>query len=231
MGYIYKITNLINNKIYIGQTINDVDLRFRQHLSAARNGSHLYLHQAIRKYGAENFQVEILETIANESLNNREIYYIKKYNSNNSIHGYNLDSGGGNGHIAHPNHSRYTRPVCKYDLQGNFIKRYESIVECAEDNNIYPSNVSACVQGKFTSWKEFQYKYAEDAPLIVNNKYGRRGVKQYDLDGNHIQDFNSISEAGKSIKAKSPYHISECCRGKVKTAYGYKWKWKDELCN
>ena len=56
MAYIYKITNLKNNKIYIGFTINEIEVRLRNHIRASRQNKerHTYLHSAIRKYG-ENF--------------------------------------------------------------------------------------------------------------------------------------------------------------------------------
>ena len=60
-GRIYIIRNTINNKVYIGQTISSINLRFRNHLSAARNGGDYIIGKAIRKYGESNFYVELLE--------------------------------------------------------------------------------------------------------------------------------------------------------------------------
>ena len=62
MGYIYKITNLINGKIYIGQTRFNVQRRFHQHLYEAKKGElNFPLYSAIRKYGEENFKIECIE--------------------------------------------------------------------------------------------------------------------------------------------------------------------------
>ena len=88
-GYIYKITNKVNGKSYIGQTRYTIEFRWRQHLHKKDN---TYFHNAIRKYGADNFIVEKLEECNIEDLNEKEIYYIAKYNTFKD--GYNLTIGG-----------------------------------------------------------------------------------------------------------------------------------------
>jgi group I intron endonuclease len=93
---IYKITNKINGKSYIGQSVN-IQRRFNAHKSAAFNlNNRLYnspLYRAIRKYGVENFNFEILEECKKEELNDKEIFYINKYETH-SKNGYNQDDGG-----------------------------------------------------------------------------------------------------------------------------------------
>lgn len=93
-GRIYIIRNTINTKVYIGQTTKSVRLRFLNHLSAARRGKDYVIGKAIRKYGEENFYVETLEECLKSELNEREIYYIKFYNSTNPKFGYNMSKGG-----------------------------------------------------------------------------------------------------------------------------------------
>ena len=88
-GYIYKITNKVNGKSYIGQTRYTIEFRWRQHLHKKDN---TYFHNAIKKYGVDNFIVEKLEECNIEDLNEREIYYIAKYNTFKD--GYNLTIGG-----------------------------------------------------------------------------------------------------------------------------------------
>lgn len=99
MGYIYKITNNINNKVYIGQTIKERPTdRFSQHCYLARHSeqekSISYLYQAMTKYGVDNFIFEVIENIENDKLNEREQYWIAQYNSL-VPQGYNLTIGGG----------------------------------------------------------------------------------------------------------------------------------------
>ena len=88
-GIIYKITNKVNGKSYIGQTRYTIEFRWRQHQHKKDNTN---FHNAIHKYGIENFNIEILEECDIEDLNSREIFYIAKYDTFNN--GYNLTIGG-----------------------------------------------------------------------------------------------------------------------------------------
>ena len=90
-GIIYKITNIINNKVYIGQTVNTIKQRWNKHCHS--NGCRS-LYNAILKYGKENFNIEIIETLPIEELDKREIYWINYYKSNNKKFGYNILLGG-----------------------------------------------------------------------------------------------------------------------------------------
>lgn len=104
MFYIYKITNKINNKIYIGKT-NNVYARIHSHLSVAKNGlinvsyrlnfQYNYIHKAINKYGKDNFSFEVIDQDDSEdNIFIKEKEYIFKFNSNNNLFGYNLTKGG-----------------------------------------------------------------------------------------------------------------------------------------
>lgn len=88
--YIYKTTNLINGKIYVGQRYSTV----LPELDISYLGSGLALNRSIKKYGKENFQKEIIELCAVENLDEREIYWIAFYNANDRSVGYNLTKGG-----------------------------------------------------------------------------------------------------------------------------------------
>lgn len=88
-GFIYKITNKVNGKVYIGQTRYTVEARWKQH---QHKQDKTYFHNAIRKYGVDSFTVETLEECDVELLNEREIFYISKYNTFD--YGYNLTIGG-----------------------------------------------------------------------------------------------------------------------------------------
>ena len=96
-GFIYKITNTINGKSYIGQTIQNVKERFYQHcaIKCSKVVSNMAIHRAIKKYGKSNFTVEVIEEIDSANLNDRERYWIKYYNSYNN--GYNSTKGGQDG--------------------------------------------------------------------------------------------------------------------------------------
>lgn len=104
-GYVYKITNKVNNKFYIGQTRVSIEHRFKQHIKRSsepkKYNSHLY--EAMRKYGVENFFIEIVEEV-NTSLDDlyeREKYWIKYLDARNTFIGYNIDEGGRGGDVIH----------------------------------------------------------------------------------------------------------------------------------
>lgn len=91
---IYKVTNLINGKVYIGQTVKTLERRKSTHIACAKRGSGIYLHRAIRKYGINNFKWQVICICSNiDFLNEQEQYYIVYYSSFNN--GYNLTTGGG----------------------------------------------------------------------------------------------------------------------------------------
>lgn len=91
MGYIYKITNQVNGKSYIGQTITSINTRMLKHFSNAKKAT-TGIDYAIQKYGKENFEIEQVCECANENLDDLERYYIQYYNTYND--GYNLTTGG-----------------------------------------------------------------------------------------------------------------------------------------
>lgn len=94
MGYIYKITNNINNKVYIGQTVKSYQERFRQHQLNYNKEyfSQIVLYKAFKKYGIENFSFDPIEEVEKEFLNEREKYWINYYDS--YYNGYNSTLGG-----------------------------------------------------------------------------------------------------------------------------------------
>ena len=97
---IYKATNLVNGKIYIGQTINTLEYRKSQHIREAKNSKrkNVYFHNAINKYGENNFEFEEIDSASTQNeLDNKERLWIQFYHSNNRDYGYNLDSGGRSG--------------------------------------------------------------------------------------------------------------------------------------
>ena len=98
--WVYKITNIQNNKVYIGQTIRPIEKRFQRHVNDALNNIlDTHFARAIRQYGAENFTIEVIDTATDQNeLNKKEQYWIQYYNSVNK--GYNetdaMSKSGGN---------------------------------------------------------------------------------------------------------------------------------------
>ncbi len=101
-GVIYKITNLLNGKPYVGQTTRTIEERFKEHVSH----NQYLIGKAIRKYGKENFSIEVLdECETQKELNERERFFIATLNCRHP-NGYNLDIGG-KGHVFTEEHKRH----------------------------------------------------------------------------------------------------------------------------
>ena len=115
---IYKVTNNINGKVYIGQTRRKLLDRKRRHLRDAKNGSNVQFHCALRKYGEDNFSWEVICFAKDkDTLNELENYYISKYDSINS--GYNMVDGGDNNVMDIP----YVRDKHKKRMQSEETRR------------------------------------------------------------------------------------------------------------
>ncbi len=95
MTGIYCIKNKVNNKVYIGQSV-DVKDRLWHHKSSLKHNRHEndYLQKAWNKYGEDCFEFIVLEYCSEEELNEKEISYIALYNSTNRDFGYNFETGG-----------------------------------------------------------------------------------------------------------------------------------------
>lgn len=150
---IYKATNLINNKVYIGLNTTSLEARMYQHKSAFKSVNHnnynSKFYRAIRKYGWDNFSWEIIDTSdCPEEIKEKEIYWIRKYDS--YYNGYNSTLGGDGAlgavktdemrlaySIAHG-----SKPFMVYDRQGRFIAEYINKEQCAREMNLSRSNIS-----------------------------------------------------------------------------------------
>ena len=146
MATIYKITNLVNGKCYIGETLNPPNERKIQHFSNLRNNRHanIKLQYAFNKYGEDNFSFEALLSCPDEERFSKEIELIEQYNSFED--GYNLTPGGdgpGGHHMGGNKNPMYGKSginnpafkdyIYKLDMKGVLISIYESSCQAAED--------------------------------------------------------------------------------------------------
>jgi group I intron endonuclease len=98
---IYKVTNKINNKVYIGQTIRSLKKRIYQHYYKYELNSDTHFHRALRYYPKEVFEwIVIYKAHSIQELNEKEEYFIKLFDSTNSDKGYNISLGGNNRSVA-----------------------------------------------------------------------------------------------------------------------------------
>lgn len=188
-------TNKINGKSYIGQTIRSLEKRKREHITDALNDNKnsMYFHKAIRKYGQDNFDWEILYECGNmEDLNKLEIYYIKLYNTYNN--GYNLNAGGNNAIPSEEtrrkisestkgkNHSNYgkhhlkeTRKKISEAHKGKHLSEEtrKKISETLMGRFVGKDNPTArvvIINGKYFATRKNAAKYLEVDPTTIRNR-------------------------------------------------------------
>ncbi|QWM89295.1 homing endonuclease [uncultured phage cr149_1] len=281
---IYKITDKINDKVYIGATSQGCGKRFKQHIWKANEGSNYAFHKAIRDIGENNFEVETIEYLSSlEELKQREKYWIIQYRSMNPKYGYNSDCGGdimfhteetkakiSKIHKGKDQSSRY-KAVLQYDENGKFIREYPSLTHASEFTNICRASLIRGLKHVFKGRSKvnpFIWVYKEDYPDVPSSidtkgligdinferpisenfikarnsnltKDGKmdnlkKSVIQYDLQGNVLEEFDSISEASR-ITGVSNTTIRDYCNGKFNTRLSdpkflkrikYIWKYK-----
>lgn len=170
-GSIYKITNIINNKVYIGQTSISPMKRWDDHFSAYKNTANkLYLYNEMRKYGIENFTFQIIETnIELSSLNEREQYYIQLYRSNDASYGMNLTRGGQFSY-----NSYLTEDIVENVRNLLSDRPYLSIKEIGELTDLDPALVSDINNGDI--WRNKSIKYPIRKTNNVPNKLSESDV-------------------------------------------------------
>lgn len=185
------MTNLINGKIYIGQTVNRIEKRKVDHYSNARmHKFKVPFHNAIRKYGEECFKWEAIDkALDKEELNKKEKYWISFYDSNNRNKGYNATIGGdafggkGEENFWHgkerteENKTKISealketrrkkgnprdRAVIQLSTNGEFIAEYPSSKKAEELLNMeYQKVINACCRGKQVSAHGYLWIYKD----------------------------------------------------------------------
>lgn len=205
MPYIYKITNEINNKIYIGKTLLTPEQRFKQHVNDSKKISKEQrpLYSAMNKYGIEKFCISTLEECDLDHLNEREKYWIEYFGSFKN--GYNATVGGDG------------CPYLDYDLIYNTYIKTKSIKETAKITECSQDSVSKVL----SIYKIDRKDKVKNAGILKS-----KSVAMIDGTSNQIiKVFPSIGEAHKYLQKSSSGHIAAVCNKKRKTAYGYKWEY------
>ena len=209
MGFIYKISNTINQKVYIGLTYRNITIRWREHKNRAINNYPGYLYNSMRKYGLSSFQIEQID-VGFDDLKEKEKYWINYYNSTNPANGYNLTLGGdGNLKINY-------REV--YNLWDNNY----SIKEISDELNIDRHTVKEILE---------QYQNYSEAEGLKRGT-GRKAipVNQYTIQGKYITTYISTAEASR-LTNSNVTGISLCCNNKAQSANGYQWRYYNDNIN
>ena len=185
---IYKITNIVNNKIYVGSAIN-VSNRIKSHKRLLKNNRHFnsHLQSSYNKYGLSYFRYEIIETTTYDVMLERETYWIETLKANNREFGYNkrliASSNLGiklsnetrkklsDSHLGHKRSkethkkiidSQYKK-ICQFDMNGNFIKVFNSLQAAARELNVkYTTSITSCLKKRLNSALGFRWCYENE---------------------------------------------------------------------
>jgi len=203
MAYIYRIWNDINNKDYIGKTVNTIVQRWKEHCNdyIKLKNENRPLYKAMNKYGIEHFHIELVEECSIDILSEREIYWIEYYGS--FKYGYNATKGGDG--------STY----CDYDLVYALYNEGLSITKISQMLNYDVGNCSKILSSFGVTEKEKRQRARESQfkPVLQLDKNTEEIINIYPS----VQAAEDATGNGK--------HISSVCRGKRKTAAGYKWRY------
>lgn len=222
--YIYKATNTLNGKSYVGETC-DFDKRKKEHLRCNPKED-CEFHRAIQEFGVDKFEWEILETTDNkEKAHELEKYYIEKYNTYRK--GYNMTKGG----LGAPYHN--ARAVVLLTLNGDYIKRYDSAQD-AEIDGFNNTDVLLNCKNLSYSCKKHLFMFEDEYEKNGAKKYikpqskNKRTIIQCDINGNFIQKFESIQEAA-SVTNACRTTISGVLSKNYKTANGFIFVYEEDF--
>lgn len=235
MNYIvYKTTNIINNKVYIGVHNTKDPMVFDGYLgcgcyinkpSSWKQNTNSIFPKAVIKYGPQNFKRETLfifpYTEDGENLAYRKEAELVtsdwiKLNTN-----YNIIVGGKVGRIYDQN-----KPVRQYSLDGTYIKTWRSIKEALE---VYSGHIGEVCRYKRLTACGFQWRFdLENINELEPVNIQRKTVYQFDLQGNLIKTWRSLYEAAHSFpnSHSAKTSIMNNCNGKTKQSLGYYWSYK-----
>jgi len=217
-GYIYKTTNLVNGKIYIGQ--HKSSQFTREYL-----GSGDLVKRAIKKYGKENFQVELLEEVeTKELMDEREIYWIKLYDAKNIDIGYNISDGGFSTRLSEERNGNCKCSFEKCSLIKNYLDLGYSEKYISELLNVSTRIIGFIRRGTHWSCKNDNYSchkrakiFTKDEQLKHNNALKSRNEKMFIIN-NQKKSVKTKEEEDFIYKWRLEKHTCPIC-GKVMTDY------------
>jgi|DEB0MinimDraft_6_1074348.scaffolds.fasta_scaffold61299_2 group I intron endonuclease len=215
MGYIYSITNNINNKLYIGLTTEaNPYKRWKRHIYESKNPVYR-IHKAMNKYGTENFKFRVLEECDDNKVKEREIHYIEKFNSFHK--GYNCTLGGDLSY-------NWGKGITQYTKQGEVIDHFISLSDASKSVNgdEKGSAISRCVNGERFSAYGYRWSWKNETLPTYKTGYYMTPLYAYTLNGLY-KEWESKELARKDIKCKdrrsihqsivSPINNKKQCKG------------------
>jgi len=242
---VYGIKNIVNNKIYIGIS-KDILKRWNRHKNNLKNNKHIndHLQSSWNAYGEQCFSFYVIEECDVSLIEEREIYYINKFKTNDRSYGFNKTSGGDGVRNLSPEccdkisigESMY--PVVQLDLNGNYIKTHRNCNKAATDVKAEAENIRLCcnnfknLKGR-KSCGGFRWMYDSDYQKYGFLKYmckiRGKGLPliQYDLKGNIIGIYSSAYECATTTGIGHKL-ISRVCLNQRPHTCGYIFKRIDD---
>jgi group I intron endonuclease len=243
--YVYKITNTINDKLYIGQTTESLKERFNRHKGyQLEQKCNSKIHRAMKKYGSDKFNIHLIEECSSqEELNEREYYWIHKLNTINE--GYNInDSGkkcGGDTWTNNPNKEIISKKLSETKMGENNPnsvkikainiitkeeKIYGSIMDCCRDLDIKGhANITRRLEGKTKSpyKKKYIFEKIDSKEKRKGNSVNSKPVIAKNLKTKESFEFNSISECVKKLDLKTHSNVYKILNNKTNKPYLNIW--------
>lgn len=221
MWIIYKHTNKINGKSYIGQTCKEAIERWRNGKGYSKSQPVFY--NAIKKYGWRNFEHTVIESNipTQENANCKEIFYINLYRTYvgfDDCNGYNMTMGGDN--CAHLGKEIYKIDMCTLEI----VEKFDSINDAARCTGTNcASSIGYCCRKEKVSAKGFYWCYADEWSPTWMPKINENASPIYQLDHEFqvIKRFSTIQEAGD--RGFSRGSIIQCCQRKSRSSGGFFW--------
>lgn len=242
-GIVYLATNLVNGKVYVGITTRALHLRINEHRYDSDNDkahSPTYFHNALAKYGLDQFQFDVLEEIEYTTLEEmREVLYtlekkyISQYRSNDKRFGYNLTLGGDGitgYHMSLEQRQKISAIHKGKHLSEEHKARIRAFMSSDKNPNIgrklseeTKAKLSALFMGRYAGARNPMYgKKRPD--LSERNKKGSKRVCQCDLaTGEVIKVWDSFHEIARATGYNRSC-IKDCCNHRTKQSHGYKWE-------
>lgn len=225
-GYIYLITNKINGKTYVGQTTKTIEKRWKQHLSHSKYDNYP-LYYAMRKHGIDNFYIELLDIIEEQTfddliatLNDLEICYISIFDSLKN--GYNATAGGEN------SSERWKVPIDVYDTDGNFLKSFDSSVEASKFYNVRESDISSISSGSNNRRQANNLVFRRKGEPF--DKYQtRKAIEVKPIYQFNIKDGSLIKVHLTHDELKDVISIQSAIRNKY-ALWGFYWSYEKTIC-
>ena len=201
MASIYIIENKENGKRYVGKTtLEDPYQRWKQHQYNAKSKYNpMVISDALFKYGVDNFTFYVIETCEDDSVDERERYWIAKFDTYKN--GYN-STFGGEGTVRDMTvlHHPSMKEVSKYDLDGEWICNYRSVGLAAKENNCLKSGITATIKGITFQCGGYRWSWKDSDLPNVNHRVNVRG-EIYAISENRVRKvFKSQADCAEFIE-------------------------------